>query len=169
MKARIIKGIGIIVGIFILAVAVYAYWTEWRFERVRVGAGMDYVEDYQDYYYKAETVQGWLKIVETVWVKKVYFLPGQKEKMLEKIKEDINHSLETLIEEDSDIYYKYEISDNFRVVYLYEASGNIDKQRRDELGPGIIRIEFLIGLYHNIKEGHSVGFGTNELIEIIES
>ena len=93
--------------------------------------------------------------------------------MREKIREDVTTALENLIEEHSDVFYRYEISDDFRQVRIYEASGimdihNMDIHMRHELRIGIIsRIRSLIGLYHSIKTGGPASMPTNFTFDII--
>lgn len=177
MKAKTKKGILISIGVVILLITLYI--AGWPIERVTVTGGkMNYIDEYQNYYFMSMYMKGLFQFGDgTIWIREVYFLPGQKEKILEKLKQDVNNYLEKLIEEHGDTYYKYEISDDFRTVRIYEASGYID--RSYDLGPKVrdydlgsevsTRIESLIGLYHNIKEGQSAGFSSNELVVFIKS
>jgi len=88
--------------------------------------------------------------------------------MLEKIKEDITYYLEKTVEEHGDIFYKYEISDDFKQVRIYEASGDIDRNKHAEIDRGtLIRIQSLLGLYHSIKIGSSASMPTDFIFEII--
>ena len=125
------------------------------FSRVRVVGGA-YLEDYRGYYFIA--VPRWRGLS---WGqsrpsrKDVYFLPGQRGRMLERIREDIINELDEFIEEHGDIFYRYEISDDFRQMRLYAASGITDGgSRRGELGWEVsARIGTVLQLYHNIREG----------------
>jgi len=71
-----------------------------------------------------------------------------------------------IVKEYGDIYYKYEISDDFKQVRIYEASGNIDRQRRDQIN--LDRIHSLVALYHSIKENRTASIPTTFTINIIE-
>ena len=166
MKVTRKRVIRLIIVIIILSILFYMFVTEWRFERIRViGAKMYIVEEYQDYYCKVKEGSG--TFIGTYFYKDIYFSFGQKKKMLEKTKEDVTNYLEKLIEEHNDIFYKYEISNDFKQVCIYETPGIIDKQKRRELGPEVnSRIGRLIGLYYNIKEGRSRGLG--QIVTFVE-
>ena len=169
MKLKKRTSIFIAIGIIISAILFYMFMTEWRVERVRLFSGsMDYVEEYRNYYYKTERKQVKTFVMGSTIVKDIYFKPGQKKKMLEKIKEDVINELEELITEHSDIFYKYEISDDFKQVCIYETPGGIGRDGFVDLRPGVIsQISFLIPLYHCIKEGR--GAITDNMFKIIES
>ena len=48
----------IFIGVVILAVLFYAYWTEWRFEHVRLSmAAKEHLNDYRNYFYKVEQLR----------------------------------------------------------------------------------------------------------------
>ena len=87
--------------------------------------------------------------------------------MLERIKEDVDSDLKSIIEEHNDIFYKYEISDDFKLVYLYETPNGSGKSVFFDLRPGTLsRIKSLIALYHSIKEGRTVGI--HQAVKFIE-
>ena len=123
MKKGTKKVIG--VGIGILLVVVCLYLTDWRLERIRVtGLAADIVIEYRDYYQRASFMRRGLPMASPFGgfqYRNVFFSPGQKEKMLEKIREDVSAILDTLIKENSDIFYKYEISYDFKNVRIYET------------------------------------------------
>jgi hypothetical protein len=156
------------VGAIILALLFCLYWNVLRFERVRIiGAKMNYVEEYKDYYYKSELKSVKTIITGSAIVEYIYFLRGQKDKMMEKIKDDVTNELEKLIEENGDIFYKYDISDDFKQVRIYEVSDDIDINRRRALGPEVNnRISSLIALYHDIKGGRPAGL--HQIVKFIE-
>ena len=155
MRTRQKREIAISIGLLILPLLLFA--VGWPINRVRItGRSMYTIEEYEDYYFFAKSKEHWFKIWQTSWVKDVYFLPGQKRKLLKKIKEDVNTCLEELIAEYSDVYYKYEISDDFMDVFLYKKSAYKDEEKYSSYGEPIGRIQMLINLYQNIKEGHSV-------------
>ena len=106
--------IGIITVISIAVVALCTYlFTEVLFETAVISGYNSCLSDYEEYYYKAEGKysKGWFGEGGNVNVK-LYFMPGKKKAMLSKIKEDVNDELQRFVEENSDIFYKYEINDN---------------------------------------------------------
>ena len=86
---------------------------------------------------------------------------------MSKIKEDVINELEGIIEKHSDVFCKYEISDDFKKVLVYEASGDIDRHKHDEIRRETLApVQSLVWLYHNIKNGRSVGMG--QVITVVE-
>ena len=145
------------------------YWSEWRFEKVTVsGRYLKFIDDYKDYFFKTKdgARRGW-----TDWYvyKKIYFLPGQKELFLNKIKNEISVELEIMVKENNDIFYKYEIHDDFKQVYLYENKDYMDEKKRNSIRDNIIidRIIPKIKLYNDIKNGH-IGSFNEDAIEFIK-
>ena len=155
------------IGVAVFALLFYAYWTNWRFEKIRTSGYEDYIDDYREYIYKTETV--WFKNLwfEESWLgTKIYILPSKKELLLEKIKEDVINALEYLIGEYGDIFYKYEVSDDFMQVRIYQVSDGY-MYWRDFVEPEATnRLRPLIALYHNIKEGHRVAI--HQAVKYIE-
>ena len=92
---------------------------------------------------------------------KVWFLPGQKGKLLKKIKKDVNTKLKKLVANNSDILIKYEISDDFKKIYLYHYKGVKTYLDYDD---GAATIEPKVELYHQIIHG----YGNVELPYIME-
>ena len=168
VKKRTIVLVGI--GVIVLALLFYAYWTNWRFEKVTIiGRKMNYIEGYKDYYYKSERKRVKSFIARSVVVEDIYFLPGQKERMLEKIKEDVMGDVEKVMEEYSDILYKYEVSDDFTRVQFYRVSRDIDESKLSGKSSGIgHRIQSLMGLYHRIQKGRIVSVPDDYSIETIK-
>ena len=158
------------IGVAVLALLFYAYWTDWRFEKIRIsGYTEDYIDDYREYIYKTETV--WFNNLwfENSWLgTKLYILPSKKELLLEKIKEDVINALEYLIGEYSDIYYKYEVSDDFRRINVYQASRDIDENKRNNALANSNFSVYLISLYHSIRKGHSASRPTDYTVKFIE-
>ena len=169
-KSMISKGpiivVSIIIVIFILAIFSFIYfWTELRVDIPAV----EYIDDYRDYYFTTRFVKR-RALFGYVDRQIIYFLPGQKGKMLKKIKEDVINELERLITKHGDIFYKYEISDDFKQVRIYESSGDIDVQQRDELDRIILRrVLSLTGLYHCVKNGRSASIPTDYTFDTIKS
>ena len=145
----------IIIGVAILVLLFCVYWVVWRVD-IPVARGSRYLHEYEDYYYKTESILPLFSFnfgTGRAGRQIIYFKPGQKGKMLKQIKKDVNGYLEALIEEHGDIFYRYEINDDFKQARIYETPGSIDRRKRSELGPEVnSRIGSLIGLYHNIKE-----------------
>jgi len=76
----------------------------------------------------------------------------------EALGNSISDGGQELIEKHGDIFYKCEIRDDFRGVRIDETPGGIGRSGFVDLRPGLInRIQHLIGLYHNVKEGRSTG------------
>ena len=149
----------ILIAIFVLAAVFCSYLFGWPIERVRlIGRDMYIVDEYQDYYFSAKIKKSrdWI-MGNTHFVCDVYFLPGQRKKMTGKIKTNIISELEIVIKEHGNIFYKYEISDDFKQILIYEISSDIDKLVRYHLKNEVgSRIGTLFELYLNINEGHVV-------------
>lgn len=159
MKTK--KKILIVIGIIILMILLYMFWTEWRFERVRVtGSKAQYIEEYEDYCHKVVFKPNPMPAPFGSSAYIIYFSFGQKKKMLDKIKEDVTNELEMLLEKYSDMFYKYEISDDFKKIYIYKSS---NKYRLSEITSG--RISSLIGLYHNVKKGRTMEMNVSDDVD----
>jgi len=150
------------------------YWNVLRFERVRVfGLGQRLIDEYRQYYHRAVFRPNTMPSPFGSSRHDVYFVrwSGQRARMVERIESDIHNELDELIERHSDIFYRYEISDDFRSVRIYETSSDIYYNWRwrsaSEPGNTISRINSLIGLYHYIKEGDPGGLG--RIITFVES
>ena len=158
MKKKIWIGVLVAVMVGLL----YGYWTEWRFERIKVYNAIQYIDEYEENYYKVKfkLERGWFG---SSGVKIIYFLPGQKEKMMSKIKEDVINYLEEIIEKHGDIFYKYEVSDDFKQVLVYETSCD-NKHMHNDILDG--QISSLVWLYHDIKNDRSSDVG--QVVTVIE-
>jgi len=148
-KKKVLIGIGVVI---FVAVSYHFVFSQ----VIVTGRAMGYVDAYQDFYYMAELSPGFFNVGQTTTVMHVHFLPGQRGRMCDRIKADIINSLEMLVTEHGDYFYKYEISDEFQA-HIYQVS----EDWRWRAGPKRIsntirQIESLVELYHNIKEGHSV-------------
>ena len=156
MRKRQKREIAVSIGLLILPLLLFV--VGWPISQVRIaGRSMYTIEEYEDYYFMAKTQGGKPTFFQSVWVKDVFFLPGQKRKLLKKIKEDVNTCLEELIAEYSDVYYKYEISDDFMDVFLYKNSGYKDAEKSiSSYSKTAGQVQKLIGLYQNIREGQTV-------------
>lgn len=129
---------------------------------------MSCVDEYQDCYFMSKYKKALLQLGDgTVWIRDVCFLPGQKEKMLKRINEDVNNYLEKLIYKHGDIFYKYDISNDFRMVRIYKVSSDISRGWHYDLEiEAYGRIAPLTWLYHDIKKDNSEGM--NQIIDFIE-
>lgn len=119
MKKKVIKRtlISIVVSAFVLACVI-------TISGVGIyGRCSIRVSDYDEFYvYKKDTVGrafldfggGAAASGYTIW-----FLPGQKEKMLDKIKQDVHDELTDMVESNSDLFNGFEISDDFHKVHVY--------------------------------------------------
>ena len=82
-----------------------------------------YLDDYSDYYlYKKDImIRGFLNIDisgdESGY--KIWFLPGQKAKLLDRIEADVRASLDDLTANNSDLVQGYEISEDFQDISIY--------------------------------------------------
>ena len=158
----------IIIGI-ILALLFFGYWTSWRFERVNILANTSvrYLNDYQDYFHRTEVVFRRTLVGTTASRQIIYFSRGQRNRMLERIKEDVKYELASLIEEHSDIFYRYEISDDFTHIRIYETPGGIGRSGFFDLRPSVImRMHSLVGLYHSVRLRRSASIPSDYTFEI---
>lgn len=159
--------IGISVTVTVLVTLFCVYWTQCRVD-ILASTKIKYLDDYRDYYFYTK-VQTGMGFMQNISRQIIYFKPGLKEAMLEKIKEDVSGILETLVEQHSDIFYKYEISDDFTIVNLYVASSYYDEHRLSDVeSEAISRISSLMPLYHEVKEGGTVASGEDYTFNIIE-
>ena len=95
-----------------------------EFSGVTVSSRGDiYLDDYSDYYlYKKDImIRGFLNIDisgdESGY--KIWFLPGQKAKLLDRIEADVRASLDDLTANNSDLVQGYEISEDFQDISIY--------------------------------------------------
>ena len=149
-----------------LIIILFFFWTEWRFDTANLGNGRTaiYSRNYKDYYYKSKSIH--TSFLRSVYYKKVYFLPGQKDKLLRKIEEDIEQELKETIEKNSDVFYEYEIDDVFMQVCIYVTSK--DAPNFNEISSSIrISIRTKLDLYSRVKNGHWVD--DRPIIRLIEN
>jgi len=79
----------------------------------------------------------------------IWFLPGQKGKLLRKIKTDINNELTKIMENNTDVLSGYEISNNFKNIFIYYyKNANLGNIFSGEA------MESRVELYHEIKNGY---------------
>jgi len=131
--------------------------------RVRIiGRSMGTVQDYRGYYVIAVPPIINLNFGTRVDALDIYFLPGQRRLMLNKIKADTIIYLESLIDEDESFVERYELCEDFRQARIFitsEMSFLRDQDRRSQYDLKIEaggRVGTLLQLHDNIKEGHAV-------------
>jgi len=160
-----------VIGIIISSLLIYRYWTVWRFDRINLMANtqVTHLNDYRDYFYKVVFRPNTRPAPFGSSRHIIYFLPGQRQKMLERVEEDIIHLLDMLVGQYSHVFYKYEIIDDFRHVRIYETPWGIGRSGFFHLRPGVIRrIQSLIGFYNSVRLGRPASMPTNFTFEIIE-
>ncbi len=124
------------------------------------GRGKEYIRNYKEYIFHIKTRRAFIDFGEgSNTTYRVWFLPGQKEKVLSKIKEDIIQELDTKINENKDLLKEYKISDDFGKIYIYYYPQNISKDSettsffvlQNRLNEGAA--SRLIALYHQLIHG----------------
>ena len=120
------------------------------------GYGVLCVSDYDEFYlYKKASGRPFLDFGEghrTTY--RIWFSPGQKEKMLNKIKEDVNNELEQIKNNNSNIIKDYSISDDFTAVDVYYFDDTAETYYFNDMkvysDPDWAQIHSRISLYHEI-------------------
>ena len=116
------------------------------------GRSAMYINDYSEFYFHKRVFTpargfdfgGGRSGGYTIW-----FLPGQKGRLLERIKEDVNNELTNHIANNSNILNRYEISDDFRRIYIFHYK-NTNLFHTSRLDDSILpRME----LYHQLIHG----------------
>jgi hypothetical protein len=161
--------IGCIVGIIISSLGVIVHDVE----------GARYVNDYKEFYlYKKDYEPFFSFNFGTGGLGKgykVWFLPGQKQKLLEKIKEDVNTELKNIVANNRDIIKNYEISDDFKKIYVYyyKDAYNYELNRESahriyelasKLSDGTVRRK--VELYHEFI--HGSGYSMSQIVNFVE-
>jgi hypothetical protein len=114
---------------------------------VVIGRSDKYVDDYNEYYIckKKVSFQGFMTGYHGY---KVWFALGQKEKLLEKVNEEIITELDRIKEVNSDILKSYEIINDFEtIIYHYVGA---DEGLYDLNGGGYTEIEIKVEFYRQI-------------------
>jgi hypothetical protein len=143
------------------------FFTYRAFWRLNISTVSELLENYHEYYFfmREKPARG---LTSSYFRQIVYIIPGQREAMYEKIKEDIYAALDLLMEERSDMFDRYEFSDDFRSVTLFVRSGytgDYDLNWVDQETDTYITL--MIPLYHKIKDNYAGGF--HEIILYVES
>ena len=138
-----------------------------------------YVEDYKEFYlYCKNTVSAsFLNIDNSASgpAYKIWFWPGQKRKMLEKINDDIIVTLNEAKDNNDDIIKSYKISDNLKSVTIYYAKNawnykdNPEQAKRmSDLADFLSKtVEYRVELYWQIKDSYMVEF-TENILNFVE-
>jgi len=159
MKKHINKTTIIISSILLIIAGLYFYNSSVRIDRVET------INEYSDFY--------WFKMRSTPIISfnfgtggppalcRVWFLPGQKQKLLDQIKKDVNDELANLTSEYNDFIKNYEISDDFKYIYIYIFMPNRPRffNETEKLKPKV-------SLYHQLI--HGWGVGLSKIINFIE-
>ena len=151
---------------------------------ITVGNGLTHIDDYNEFYLykKYKNVRPFINFgTGGAFVYKVWIKPSQKPKLLDKIKEDINTELTTIVKNNSDILKNYKIVENKKInniyiyIYYYKDSYDFDlnpesAQRVKELAlqePAKLKVvlyrEFIYG-WGNVPYDYS----NNKSIDFIE-
>ena len=123
-------------------------------------------DDYREYYlYKMDVTPSNPFLGFAVSTRyKIWFLPGQRAKLLDRIEADVRASLDDLAANNSDLVQGYEISEDFQdiSIYLY-----MHETSREELGKRvdlealaesiIYRVEFYNQILHGYFDARTYG------------
>ena len=123
-------------------------------------------DDYREYYlYKMDVTPSNPFLGFAVSTRyKIWFLPGQRAKLLDRIEADVRASLDDLAANNSDLVQGYEISEDFQdiSIYLY-----MHETAREELGKRvdlealaesiIYRVEFYNQILHGYFDARTYG------------
>ena len=129
--------------------------------------GAIYVEDYNEFYlYKKEkNMRPFIDFGEGgASGYKVWFLIGQKDKLLKKMREDINNGLAELIAQNSKVFMRYEIKDEYKKIYIYyyknaKFPANLDVGKT---------IESRVELYHEFIHGYTRTSFDGNIVNFVE-
>ena len=132
--------------------------------------GAKFVDDYNEYYLYKKSISrtGWMPGAGFSGYK-VWFWPGQKGKLLEKIKEDVNNELKDMVENNNDIFKGYEIRDDFKKITVYynrELAHRISRWTR-ELGQETVALK--VELFHEFIHGYGKTSFQEYIVEFVEA
>ena len=123
-------------------------------------------DDYREYYlYKMDVTPSNPFLGFAVSTRyKIWFLPGQRAKLLDRIEADVRASLDDLAANNSDLVQGYEISEDFQDIsiylYMHETSRKELGKRVDleALAESIIyRVEFYNQILHGYFDARTYG------------
>ena len=130
--------------------------------------GNIYVEDYSKYYLLKVNIK--LKGFLNIGVSgansgyKIWFLPGQRAKLVDKIEEDVRTSLDDLAANNSDLVQGYEISEDFQdiSVYLYmHGTAREELRKRVDMDALARSIMYRLELRNQLIHGYGTEFGVD--------
>ncbi|MHC1695433.1 MAG: hypothetical protein AB9835_09225 [Eubacteriales bacterium] len=126
-----------------------------------------YVSEYREYYlfmkeYKPISLMTFGGATPRGY--KIWILPLQKYKLLEKIKKDVEAELEDIILNNSDIFIEFKTSDDFKKIYLYYNTNDTIIKENPEIGRKAFKLSRKITdtillkmeLYYHISRGDGV-------------
>ena len=152
MLKRIIKfGIIVILVVIMAFVLIYSVGIEIG------GRSRIYIDDYNEFYlYKTNISRDFMGFPGMQTQRyKIWLLPGQKNKLLNKIKEDVNIELSRIAEDNKDIIKGYEISDDFKKVYIYFCDNLQSADNSYSMYRTLTeKIEYRVELYFQIENGY---------------
>lgn len=100
---------------------------------------------------------------------KIWFLPGQKNKMLNKIKVDINSEISQIAEENNDIITDFKINDNFKKIYIYCYKGSTNTIHFNSLSEALTeRIRYKVEVYFQILDGYGNTNYDGDILNYVE-
>lgn len=135
------------------------------------GRSRTYVDDYKEFYlYKVEISNDFMGFPGMDTQRdKIWFLPGQKNKLLNKIKADVNAELSQIAKENSDIIKKIEISNDFKKIYIYCFEGSTYSSHFDSLNKMLIeKIVYRVELYFQILDGYGNTDFDGDILNYVE-
>ena len=123
-------------------------------------------DDYREYYlYKMDVTPSNPLFGFAVSTRyKIWFLPGQRAKLLDRIEADVRASLDDLAANNSDLVQGYEISEDFQdiSIYLYmHETAREELEKRVDLGSLFESIRYRLELRDDLIHGHGSAFGVH--------
>lgn len=137
-----------------------------------IGRCSKYVDDYNEFYlYKMNiSVEGFFGQAMgsgyKIWIK-----PGRKEKLLNKIKEDVNAQLMNISTNNSEIIDHFEVDNDFKKIYIYykKDSGFIDFDNNTVVQLLEQTVAYKVELYHQILHGYGKTEYDGDIISFVEA
>ena len=125
-------------------------------------------DDYREYYLYKKDIQ--LEPFLQIGVSgvrsgcRIWFLPGQKARLVDRIEADVRASLDDLAANNSDLVQGYEISEDFQdiTIYLYmHETAREELEKRVDLGSLFESIRYRLELRDDLIHGHGSAFGVH--------
>ena len=125
-------------------------------------------DDYREYYLYKKDIQ--LEPFLQIGVSgvrsgcRIWFLPGQKARLVDRIEADVRASLDDLAANNSDLVQGYEISEDFQdiSVYLYmHETAREELEKRVDLGSLFESIRYRLELRNQLIHGYVTEFGVD--------